>query len=74
MSDNMKARLLHIKFNANDTDEGLMSVQIVIPTKSGGHRAAKTVIDAFVSANIELMASQSTQEHQNLIGSRNHYF
>ena len=63
----MKGRLLRMEFNGNDTDEGLISVQLLIPTLTGGNRAAKMVVEAFVSANIEQCGVRSSMEAHQLV-------
>ena len=61
-SENMTGRVLILKFNSNDTRLGLEKVQLTIPTNRGGHRSSKTIMQAFVAADIEL------QSGTNLIG------
>ena len=58
VSNNMKARLMLMNMNSNETEDGLATVQIMIPVVNGGHRAAKTVLEAFVAADIELRSTQ----------------
>ena len=67
-SENMVGRLLHFTFNAADTDEGLVTMQIMIPLLGGGHRASRMVFEAFCSADSE----QRSQTGERLVG-RHHY-
>ena len=67
ISDNMKGRLLRMEFNGNDTDERLLSDQLLIPTLTGGNHAAKMVVEAFVSANIKQCGVRSSTEAHQLV-------
>lgn len=58
-SNNMIARVLMMTMKPCDTDDGLKSVQVIIPVVSGGHRAAKTVFQGFVAADTELRAGEN---------------
>lgn len=55
-SENMKARILILTCNSNDTRRGLKKLQVTIPTIDGGHRVAKIFMEAFDAANIELQS------------------
>ena len=63
-SENMQGRIMIVTFNSNDTKRGLEKIQLTIPTKEGGHRAAKLVFEAFTAANLELLNGAT------LVGSR----
>ena len=58
-SKNMTGRVLIMAFNGNDTSRGLEKVQLTIPTKNGGHSVARTMIQAFIAADIELASGDN---------------
>ena len=58
-SANMSGRVLILTFNSNNTRHGLEKLQLTIPTNHGGHRAARTVMQAFVAADIELDSGEN---------------
>ena len=64
-SKQMVAHLLMMEMESADNEESMVSVQITIPVVSGGHRAAKTVFQAFIAADVEM---RSTGE--SLVGRR----
>ena len=55
----MTGRVLMMAFNGNDTSRGLEKVQLRIPTKNGGHSVARTMIQAFIAADIELASGDN---------------
>lgn len=62
-SNNMLARMLMMKMKSWESEDGMKQLQVIIPVVSGGHRAAKTVFEAFVAADTELKTSG-----ENLLG------
>ena len=63
-SNHMVARLLMLTVKPKDTNEGLERIQITIPVLNGGHRAAKTVFEALIAADVELRSPLG----ENLVG------
>ena len=56
-SKHMVAHLLMMTMTAADTEEGLATIEITIPVPDGGHRAAKTVFQAFTAADVEMRST-----------------
>ena len=59
VSTHMKARLMMLTVDPRASEKGLHEVQITIPVIGGGHRAAKTVYEAFMAASIEMSAGEA---------------
>ena len=58
-SDNVVARMLLLDMQGKKNDEGMLRLQIIIPVLHGGHRAAKTIFEAFQAADSELRAGEN---------------